>query len=195
MQPFRAVVHQLAMTFLAGRFDEPGLLSRGRALLPRPKAWLPKLVQRLIARFGEGQRPRRLKLIEFLKADRLLRLAWEKPSFDLESRISQPEFVSPNDHRADWPVPRWSTISELGDWRHLAPNELAWFADRKGLERFAAEGPLRHYRYRWFRKRGGEARLIESPKSRLKQIQRRLLSELFEANRPTQSAHRSCLRY
>ena len=189
MQPFRAVVHQLAMTFLAGRFDEPGLLSRGRALLPRPKAWLPKLVQRLIARFGEGQRPRRLKLIEFLKADRLLRLAWEKPSFDLESRISQPEFVSPNDHRADWPVPRWSTISELGDWLQLAPNELAWFADRKGLERFAAEGPLRHYRYRWFRKRGGEARLIESPKSRLKQIQRRLLSELFEAIPVHPAAH------
>ena len=121
--------------------------------------------------------------------DRLLRLAWEKPSFDLDSRIAQPEFVSPNDHRADWPVPRWSTISELGDWLHLAPNELAWFADRKGLERFAAEGPLRHYRYRWFRKRGGEARLIESPKSRLKQIQRRLLSELFEAIPVHPAAH------
>ena len=39
---------------------------------------------------------------------------------------------------------------------------------------FASHGPaepLRHYRYRWIRKRGGAARLIESPKPRMKAIQ------------------------
>ena len=189
MQPFRAVVRQLAATFLAGRFDQPSLLVRSRTLLRRQRAWLPKLVRRVITHFGEGQRPRRSALIEFLRSDMLLREAWEKPSFEFEASLAHPEFIPPSDHRADWPIPRWSTISELGDWLNLAPNELAWFADRKGLERFAVDGPLRHYRYRWFRKRGGEARLIESPKTRLKQIQRRLLSHLFEAIPVHPAAH------
>lgn len=189
MPSFRVTVRQLATTFLAGRFDEPSLLSRGRGLFDCPQKWLPKLVQRMIAHFDEGTRPLRSKLVEFLRADTRLREAWEKSPFELQLHANCPEFVVPADHRADWPVPRWSTVSELGDWLGLEPNELAWFADRKGLERFAADGPLRHYRYRWFRKRGGDARLIESPKPRLKQIQRRLLTDLFEAIPTHPAAH------
>ena len=189
MAAYRTVVRQLASTFLAGRFDEPSLLKYRQALLSRQRAWFPKLVRRMLAHFGDDSRPQRTKLIEFLLADEKLRAACDAPSFHWQPPIVRPEFIAPNDDRAEWSVPRWATTSELADWLGLAPNELAWFADRKGLERHVADGPLRHYRYRWFRKRGGQARLIEAPKSRLKIIQQRLLANLFEAIPTHAAAH------
>ncbi len=189
MESLRDVVRQLAMTFLAGRFDEPNLLKRGRPLLPRQRVWLPKLIDRLIGHFGNGTRPRRTQLVRFLLADEALQAECEKDSFKLRQRIVRAEFVVPDDDRASWPVPRWATVSELADWLGLEANELDWFADRKGLERLVGDGPLRHYRYRWFRKRGGLPRLIEAPKLRLKVMQQRLLAELFDVIPVHAAAH------
>ncbi len=88
-----------------------------------------------------------------------------------------------------WPVPRWNSVSELRELLELEPSEFDWFADRKGLERFAADESLRHYRYRWIRKRGGTARLIEAPKLRLKALQRRILDEVFTQIPAHEAAH------
>ena len=192
MLSLRAVANTLATSFLAGRFDESSLLERSRPLLKRQRTWLPKLVKRMVSHFGEQSRPRRAKLMKFLLADAQLQKEVEKPSFRFEQKFLQPEFLPPNDHRAEWPVPQWRTIGELGDWLGLETNELAWFADRKGLERHVADGPLRHYQYRWFRKRGGHARLIEAPKTRLKIIQQRLLSHIFESIPTHSAAHGFC---
>ncbi len=57
--------------------------------------------------------------------------------------------------------------------------ELMWFADLQSRERRAAP-KLQHYRWRALPKRGG-VRLVAAPKSRLKQIQRRLLRRLTAA--------------
>ncbi|MCX7421429.1 MAG: reverse transcriptase family protein [Planctomycetia bacterium] len=192
MRPFRNVVQTLAASFLAGKFDGPGLLQRSRPLLSRHRTWLPKLIKRVIDQFGEVSRPRRAKLIKFLLADEPLRMVWEKSSFELKQQFVRPEFIVPDDVRATWAVPKWATIGELATWLGLETNELAWFADRKGLERHIADGPLRHYQYRWFRKRGGHARLIEVPKTRLKIIQQRLLSHLFESIPTHSAAHGFC---
>ena len=48
---------------------------------------------------------------------------------------------------------------------------------------------LQHYRYRWIRKRHGSARLIESPKPRLKMLQRRLLREIVDRIPAHDAAH------
>lgn len=192
MHSFRAVAGTLATSFLAGRFDETSLLERSRPLLKRQRSWLPKLIKRVVSHFGEQSRPRRAKLMKFLLADAQLQEEVEKPSFRFEHKFLQPEFLPPNDHRAEWPVPQWRTIGELGDCLSLEANELAWFADRNGLERYVTDGPLRHYQYRWFRKRGGKARLIEAPKTRLKLIQQRLLSHLFESIPTHRAAHGFC---
>jgi RNA-directed DNA polymerase len=71
----------------------------------------------------------------------------------------------------------------------LSVNELAWFADLRGRGTSIPEGPLCHYRYRWIPKRQGAARLIESPKLRLKLLQRGILREILEAIPPHEAAH------
>jgi hypothetical protein len=48
---------------------------------------------------------------------------------------------------------------------------------------------LRHYIYRWQRGRSGKPRLLESPKARLKAIQRRLLRELLDRVPPHDTVH------
>jgi hypothetical protein len=61
----------------------------------------------------------------------------------------------------------------------LDPAELDWFADLRGLAASQLGSKLEHYRYRTMLKRSGRLRLIEAPKPRLKQIQRRLLAEIL----------------
>ena len=125
MRPFRNVVQTLAASFLAGKFDGPGLLQRSRPLLSRHRTWLPKLIKRVIDQFGEVSRPRRAKLIKFLLADEPLRMVWEKSSFELKQQFVRPEFIVPDDVRATWAVPKWATIGELATWLGLETNELA----------------------------------------------------------------------
>src|SRR5437764_1328298 len=72
-----------------------------------------------------------------------------------------------------------------------ALRDPAWLADWRGLARHSrARSPeLRHYHYAWVPKRAGGARLLESPKPRLKAIQRRVLSEILDRIPTHDAAH------
>ncbi len=63
-------------------------------------------------------------------------------------------------------------------WLH--PGELAWFADRQRRNARAPREQLRHYRYRMVPARSGP-RLLEIPKVRLREVQRRVLESLLTA--------------
>lgn len=69
-------------------------------------------------------------------------------------------------------VPRWQTPAALCHTFTLTLPELEWFADVQGRLR-NKEGPLHHYRYR------NGPRLIEAPKERLREIQRRILHNVL----------------
>jgi RNA-directed DNA polymerase len=56
--------------------------------------------------------------------------------------------------------------------------DLDWFARAARTQRREVREPLRHYRYQWIARRGG-GRLIEAPKPRLKEIQRRVLRHVL----------------
>jgi hypothetical protein len=57
------------------------------------------------------------------------------------------------------------------------------------LERGLPPGPLRNYLYRWRKKADGSARLIESPKQRLKAIQRNILAGILSVIPSHDAAH------
>src|SRR5260370_3660195 len=79
-----------------------------------------------------------------------------------------------------WKVPGIEAGGELADWLSLSDDELEWFADLKGLGNKVRSGKLQHYHYRISQKRWGGVRLIEMPKPRLKELQRRILSGILE---------------
>lgn len=88
--------------------------------------------------------------------------------------------MQPVDAARKWESPAIESVGELGDWLELKPGELEWFADLKALGYRKTSEPLRHYSYRVLMKDSGSIRLIEAPKSRLKELQRKVLSEILE---------------
>jgi RNA-directed DNA polymerase len=89
-----------------------------------------------------------------------------------------------------WPVPAFASANALASWLELSPAELTWFADVKGLGRNPQlDEPLRHYRAHWVPKRRGGVRLLEAPKPRLRDMQRRMLREILDAIPPHDAAH------
>jgi RNA-directed DNA polymerase len=87
-----------------------------------------------------------------------------------------------------WQVPRWTTSAECAQALDLTEGELDWFADSGGWNRRAARS-LRHYRYRWIPTASGGARLLEQPKPRLAELQRRVTRHVLDALPLHEAAH------
>jgi RNA-directed DNA polymerase len=76
-------------------------------------------------------------------------------------------------------LPELTTTVGLAEWLEISVSELDWFAGRHQQEERVKSEKLRHYRYRWMKRRGRRPRLIEAPKPRLKSLQRIILDELL----------------
>ncbi|MBK1789289.1 reverse transcriptase family protein [Prauserella cavernicola] len=87
-----------------------------------------------------------------------------------------------------WDVPRWRTVRECAQALDLTEGELYWFADARGWNR-RARASLRHYRYRWVPTRSGGVRLLEQPKPRLAELQRRVVRHVLAALPVHDAAH------
>jgi hypothetical protein len=141
---------------------------------------------------------RQTHVTEFINQDPGFRRAWRRCPLELKERLFEPPEMRPAcGAPQSWPVPAILTPAELAGWLGIHLRELDWFADPRSREADLPDGPLRHYRYRWIRKRGGSARLIESPKPRLKELQRLILHEILDLIPPHPAAHgfhrgRSC---
>ncbi len=190
MKPRQQLAGLLAETMLAGHLEEAGLVDRAAAILERRPRWLRPMVRRLLAHFGPGRRPRRFRLERFIAADQ--GFAGDVLKFKScchPNRDVRPQMVPALGPPCSWPLPPLCTPGELARWLNLDLNELFWFADLRTLEGQLPPGPLRHYHYRWLAKRDGSARLIESPKQRLKAIQRHLLTRILDQIPPHEAAH------
>ena len=86
--------------------------------------------------------------------------------------------MQPAEAAAQWQIPAITSVGALAQWLVLEASDLAWFADLRNL---VAKGDprLAHYRYSAALKRSGAIRLIEAPKTRLKQVQRRILQQIL----------------
>jgi hypothetical protein len=82
--------------------------------------------------------------------------------------------------RRRWPVPEIASLGELATFLGVSDGELGWFADARSLERSVTDERLRHYRYTTLQRPGRPVRVIERPKLRLKEIQRRILHDILD---------------
>lgn len=184
------IARALAEVFVTGPWELDALVARGGKLLGRRGRWLRPLARRVLARFGSGTRPTARFVASFIRADAGFAHACtqHQPSFAHTRWPASVMSPAPGAPTA-WDVPPLVNAGALADWLGLTPAELDWFADRKQREAHLAADPLRHYRYQWRAKRSGSARLVESPKPRLKTIQRRVLHEIVDRIPPHDAAH------
>jgi RNA-directed DNA polymerase len=183
------IARALAAAFLAGALDIDGCVDRGARLLGRRWRWLRPLARRVSDAFNNRTRPRQIELVGFLHSDKGFLRATERYELRLVDRLIGPPRMSPVAAAASWGVPEIRTSGELAEWLAITRNDLEWFADLRALEYKQNKGRLRHYHYRTMSKRFGQIRLIESPKKRLKDIQRRILIGILNRIPPHPSVH------
>ena len=171
------------------------------ALGARPR-WLRPLCARVIHAFTT--RPSELApLLDFVAND-------ERLSENLADRrevtrvrhwfVQSDQMVNVQGPPARFGVPPIATVGDLAKHVGVSIEHLPWFADTRRMNASRSDLSLRHYQYRWVRKPSGGMRLLESPKPRLKAIQRRLLHDLLSRCPPHDAAHgfvpgRSVLSY
>lgn len=187
----KTLAESLAEAFLAGAWQADEMAARGALVLGRRARWLPGVARRVCEACVGKPYQLRAQIAKLIAGD---------PGFINACDDEEPEFhsviwASPAAMRPaagspqGWKLPDIATPGKLAEWLEIAPGQLAWFADSQSRERRLPAGKLRHYHYRWIRKRHGESRLIEIPKFKLKQIQRRLLDGLIALLPPHEAAH------
>jgi len=97
--------------------------------------------------------------------------------------------MQPTTAAKSWDIPAIESPGDLAKWLGLDPGDLRWFADLKGLGHKSDRRRLHHYHYRILAKRFGSIRLIEAPKPRLKDLQRRILMWILEKIPPHPAVH------
>lgn len=195
------IARELAAFLLAGAWTKGRLVARTGQYLGKSA---PKAIQRLIDDV--------LALVETPYPPAPLDLArrlMDSNAFDVAARrvlraenpprlvLHSPAFA-PAAALAGLPVPKLEAPGDLAAWLELPIEQVDWLADvRRGHSR-ALTPQLQHYSYAFVPKRVGAPRLIESPKPRLKAVQRRILHEILDYVPPHLGAHgfvrgRSCI--
>ncbi|QTJ66512.1 RNA-directed DNA polymerase [Rhodococcus sp. ZPP] len=111
--------------------------------------------------------------------DSVYRLLSELPHIDEPAPV-----VEQPDHEWRFDVPKWTHTVAVAQAVGLTPAELDWFADPGEWLRNKAP-TLQHYRYRI----RSDHRLLEAPKERLREVQRRILRGLLDRVPPHAAAH------
>lgn len=202
MTPKRRASLNFADTLLAGEASLDSMLAGADRAFGKKWRWMPALCKHILQRTGESfHYYSRLELADIVETHDDYARAWtgedEHPriacyALDPPRAVPRPEWVP-------YHLPRWRSPARLAEWLDLSPEELTWFG---GCWRQDATTPSRfgHYGYRWVSKRSGGYRLIEMPKSRLRETQQRLLHGFLEHLPAHQAAHgfrvgRSCLTH
>lgn len=187
----KTLADSLADAFLAGGWQPDQMAGRGALVLATRARWLLGVARRVHAACSERPYLARRHVATLIENDPGFRNACgeEPPEFQTVIWTTAPAMRPAPGIPRGWGLPELATPGALAEWLGVSDGQLAWFADCQSRERRLPAGPLRHYRYRWIRKRHGEARLIESPKLKLKQIQRRLLDGLIALVPPHEAAH------
>jgi hypothetical protein len=170
----------LAAAFLAGAFEVDELVSRAGRLLGRRPRCLRPLARRVCDAFAGRPLPLQAELTRFILSDRRFWRAFEPQELCLSHSLVGLPAMRPVAPAASWTVPAICSPGALAEWLGLTIGQLEWFADVRTLEYKRNTGRLRHYTYRVLAKRFGQVRLVEAPKPRLKEIQRRILAEILD---------------
>ena len=189
--PDSSFLRVLATSVLAGEASVEQITLRLSRTLGKPWRWLRPLAARYVKTVAGETRPRRRDVVQFFLHDSGFRRAWREHFHELsvEKWLSEPQQMQPVAAALNWDVPSIESIGALAEWLGLNANELLWFADLKGLTYKSNSSKLRHYHYRILAKHCGNVRLIEAPKTRLKELQRQILTQILEKVPPHPAVH------
>lgn len=86
-------------------------------------------------------------------------------------------------------LPLLKTPADLANWLEVPIGQLAWLTHLTDENLRPRSTKQTHYHYQFVKKRSGEFRLIESPKSKLKEVQGKILCGILDHVAPHNAAH------
>jgi RNA-directed DNA polymerase len=173
----------IARAFLAGEPTVEQLIDRATRVMGKPSRWIVRAARRFVATFPPDKtRPRHRDVLELLRSFRALR------KLSVREWLTESQQMQPVSAAASWPIPPIETVAALANWLAINLADLEWFADLHNLNRKGSP-QLRHYHYRVLTKQSGTIRLIEAPKPRLKELQRKILTGILEEIPPHPAVH------
>ncbi|NES14755.1 MULTISPECIES: hypothetical protein [Micromonospora] len=177
MTTIHALATALADAFLAGDgWRRANLVDQGGLVLGIRRRWLRAVADAVLAAYPRPPTDRPRELATFLSTLDPLRAAVATAHQHQRPIVIHTRPVTPTRTvRRPWHTPIIDTVGDLAAMLDLSIEHLDWYADRRAMNRRATTHRLHHYHYRWTE--GG--RLIEAPKSRLRALQRRLLTEVL----------------
>ena len=189
--PNSALFAVLANAILSAEPEAVAIAENLSHALGRDWRWVAPLCRRYLKEFDGTIRPRRREVIAFLRRDEGFLDACKKHprQIRIQNWIAPSPGMQPVAAARSWPIPPIETVAALAEWSRISPSELGWFADLKGLHYKHPKPRLEHYHYRFLAKSDGNIRLIESPKSRLKSLQRKVLASILDRIPPHPAAH------
>jgi RNA-directed DNA polymerase len=183
------ILNHIARSFLAGPATADQIVSRCSRAMGKAWRWLPGLARRYVANFSGKTRPRQRDVVEFLCNDRKFQKVRREHArgWSIAEWVTEPQEMQPVAAARGWKLPVIESVGALAEWLDVSAGDLEWFADLGGFSHRGSP-QLSHYNYRVLNKQFG-LRLIEAPKTRLKKLQRQILSEILERVPSHPAAH------
>ncbi|MCA8352119.1 reverse transcriptase family protein [Burkholderia cepacia] len=188
----RETTRTIAEAMLAGAPERAGVLSRMAAVLGGAPTWTHEVADAALVRFGARWADVDIDALAAHLADAPpFLLAWygsDRPAAIRVVRrpLVQQPLPAP---LAGCDVPQWATPGDLADWLGVRVTELDWLSDHWRVDARSGATPLHHYTYVAHDKRSGGCRLVEIPKGRLREAQRRILHGLLDRIAPHDAVH------
>lgn len=183
------LARSLAIAFVSGPMDEDSLVHRGSYAVRSRQRWIQSLASILATTFNSEVRPPRRFVAKIVYAhEGFQRWCDRHPQASIRTSTGHSVMAAIPAARK-WPIPILQTLGELSCWLGITTSELNWLTAPPNRMRDPLKG---HYQYRAIRKRSGKWRLIESPKSKLKAIQRRILHNLLDRVPVHDAVHGFC---
>lgn len=176
----KMVARGIADGFGGTKPDLEMFLDRMELVFGTTLPWMPVLFKSVNEAInGDFDRLNREELVEFIFNDAVFENAVlsGKSNIKIRQLLTPPESMRPAFESG---APKITDIEQLRTILGIPAQHLDWFADTFNKLSYIPFGPLQHYSYQWVNKKNGTARLIESPKYQLKEIQRSVLKRILE---------------
>jgi len=187
-QPIKISVAQgVAIAFLKSDWHPVAQTRMANQLFRTKQPWLNDLAHRVIEEFTSP--PSLADLEKFITTDDRFQLNVKSRNLkQLDRRRLLGDQPVASLH---WLIPKIETLNELASWLDVSLKELTWLANFNSRFDDRLRAP-QHYVMTAIKKRSKGIRLIESPKPKLKTVQRIINDSILSRVDPHPSAHGFC---
>lgn len=190
-----SIARGLAIALLISDWEPKAQIQTTKQLIRRWPRWIASLVDRVHEAFPDG-----LEISPELEAvDRLEKFISVDREFRLAVKVANLKQVDSNRVLMGrpmvslaWKVPDLPNFLDLADWLEVSRRELNWLANLATGSFDLRYKRSSHYVVSAIGKRSKGIRLIESPKSLMKRVQRKINEEILNKVPPHVSAHGFC---